>query len=141
MSKSDVTSGYSDAMRSNLGRARGLGAARSGSAVWWAERMTSVALAPLTVWFVVSVISLTGATQAAVAHWASWPVNTVLLLALVAFTFHHMQLGLRVVIEDYVHHEGRKIASILAVQAVTILLALTCILAILGLAGYRAHNF
>ena len=71
-------------MRSQLGRVRGLGAAKSGVHHWWVERLTAIALLPLTIWFVVSVLTLLGATQPVVAHWAGRPVNTVLLLALVA---------------------------------------------------------
>ncbi len=89
-------------MRSQLGRARGLGAAKSGLHHWWVERVTAIALVPLTIWFIYAVLHLLGAPQAAVHHFVAHPVNTVLLLALVAMTFHHMQLGLQVVMEDYI---------------------------------------
>ena len=86
----------------SIGRVRGLGASKSGVEHWWVERLTAIALVPLTIWFVVSVLTLLGAEQPVVVHWAARPVNTVLLLALVIMTFHHMQLGLQVVIDDYV---------------------------------------
>ena len=121
-------------MRSPLGRVRGLGSARSGVRAWWAERITSAALVPLTVWFVISVLLLLGEPRAAVVHWAGQPFNSALLLALVAMTFHHMQLGLQVVIEDYIHAEAVKLASLLAMKAITLLMALVCAVAVLKMA-------
>jgi succinate dehydrogenase / fumarate reductase membrane anchor subunit len=121
-------------MRSTLGRARGLGTAKSGTAHWWAERMTSVALVPLTLWFVLAIYRLAGVTAAEVAHWAASPVNATLLLALIVVTFHHMALGLQVVIEDYIHSDMTRLVSIMAMKAVTGLLALAGIIAVLKLA-------
>ena len=89
---------------------------------------------PLTVWFVISVIVLLGSPRAVVAHWVGQPIDTVLLLALIALTFHHMQLGLQVVIEDYVHVESAKLIALLAMKAITILLALACAVSVLKLA-------
>jgi succinate dehydrogenase / fumarate reductase membrane anchor subunit len=123
-----------DIMRSPLGRARGLGSARSGREHWWAERVTAVALVPLTIWFIFAVLHLLGSPQPAVAHWAAHPVNTVLLLCLVAATFHHMALGLQVVIEDYIHDEAARMAALLAMKAVCVLLALAAIVSVLKLA-------
>lgn len=121
-------------MRSTLGRARGLGAAKSGTAYWWAERVTSVALLPLTLWFVLALYRLIGVSAAAVAHWAAHPVNATLLLALIVVTFHHMALGLQVVLEDYIHTEKTRLAAILAMKGATWLLAIAAILSVLKLA-------
>jgi succinate dehydrogenase / fumarate reductase membrane anchor subunit len=122
-----------DMLRSPLGRARGLGSARAGSKHWWAQRLTAVALVPLTLWFIWSVLHLTGASQTDIADWLASPVRLALLLALIVATFHHLQLGLQVVIEDYVSHEGVKLASVLAVRGLCILLALICIVSALTL--------
>jgi succinate dehydrogenase / fumarate reductase membrane anchor subunit len=122
------------AMRTPLARARGLGASHSGVGGWWAQRLTAAALVPLSVWFVVSVIALLGSPRVVVAHWVGYPIDTVLLLALIALMFHHMQLGLQVVIEDYVHVESAKLITLLAMKAVTILLALACAISVLKLA-------
>ncbi len=119
-------------MRSQLGRVRGLGAARSGVEHWWVERLTSIALIPLTVWFVISALTLIGATQPMVHAWAARPVNTVLLLALVIMTFHHMQLGLQVVIDDYV--KAGHLAVTLLNKGAAIILGLFAIVAILKMA-------
>ncbi len=122
-----------DMLRSPLGRARGLGSARAGSKHWWAQRLTSIALVPLTLWFIWSMLRLAGASQADVADWLSSPVRLALLLALIAATFHHLQLGLQVVIEDYVPQEGVKLAAVLAVKGLCILLALICAMSALAL--------
>ncbi len=121
-------------MRSSLGQVRGLGSAKSGTGHWWAERVTSVALVPLTLWFVLVVFRLEGQSAADVAHWASHPLNATLMIALLAVTFHHMQLGLQVVMEDYIHDELPRLAWILVMKGVTVLLAIASILAVLKLA-------
>lgn len=122
-----------ETLRSPLGRARGLGSARSGSRHWWMERLTSIALIPLTIWFIFAVIGLGGATRADVAIWLSSPWTTAMMLALVVATFHHLQLGMQVVIEDYVHHEQAKMTLVLAVKGLSFLLAAACIVSILRL--------
>jgi succinate dehydrogenase / fumarate reductase membrane anchor subunit len=121
-------------MRSTLGRARGLGAAKSGTAHWWAERVTSVALVPLTLWFVLAIYRLAGIPASEVAHWMASPLNATLMLALIVVTFYHMALGLQVVLEDYIHSEKTRLAAILAVKAGTYLLAIAAILSVLKLA-------
>ena len=120
------------AMRSQLGRVRGLGASKSGVEHWWVERLTAIALVPLTIWFVVSVLTLLGAEQPVVVAWAARPVNTVLLLALVIMTFHHMQLGLQVVIDDYVR--ASHLAVTLLNKGAAMMLGLFSIVAILKMA-------
>ncbi|WP_419730816.1 succinate dehydrogenase, hydrophobic membrane anchor protein [Lichenicola sp.] len=123
-----------ETMRSQLGQVRGLGSSKSGVEHWWVERLTGIALIPLTIWFVVSVLLLLGAPQIGVVHWAGRPVNTVLLLALVLLTFHHMQLGLQVVIDDYVHDKRAHLAISLVNKGAALLLALFAIVAILKMA-------
>jgi succinate dehydrogenase / fumarate reductase membrane anchor subunit len=121
-------------MRSQLGRARGMGAAKSGVQHWRAERITAIALVPLTLWFIYAVIHLAGRPQHDVAHFVAHPVNTVLLLALVTMTFHHMQLGLQVVIEDYVEGNAAHSAALLLNKAVALVLGLLCAVSILRMA-------
>ena len=118
-------------MRSGLGRARGLGSAKAGYHHWWAQRLTAVALVPLTLWFICSVIRLLGAPHEAVVIWMSNPLVLALMLALIVAMFHHMQLGLQVVIEDYVKGDSRKLVSILAMKAVVWLLGLSAAVAAL----------
>lgn len=118
-------------LRSPLGRARGLGSAKDGTHHWWAQRVTALALVPLALWFVVGVVGLVGASHGAATRWIAHPVNAVLLAALVVAVFHHAQLGLQVVIEDYVHGEAPRIAALLAVKAACWLLAVASLFAIL----------
>ena len=118
-------------MRSPLGRARGLGSTKDGSAHWWAERLTAVALVPLTLWFVVSVVSLVGADYAAYKAWVGMQGNAMLLVLLIVILFHHTQLGLQVVIEDYVHGEATKVVSLIVMKFTVVLLGASCVLAVL----------
>ena len=122
-----------DMMRSPLGRARGYGAAQVGLGHWWAQRVTSVALVPLSLWFVCAVIRLEGASRADVAHWLAGPLPMVLMLVTLATLFYHLQLGISVIIEDYVHHEAMKVASGMLVKAVCLLLALVGMVSVLRL--------
>lgn len=98
-------------LRSNLGRVRGLGSARHGARHWWIERLTSLALIPLSIWFMASLLqNLIGADAQGVAAWLSSPFSALLMAALTFIGFMHAKMGLQVVIEDYVHHEAKKIA-------------------------------
>ncbi|MEO3428121.1 succinate dehydrogenase, hydrophobic membrane anchor protein [Pelagibius sp. CAU 1746] len=125
-------------LRSPLGRVRGLGSAKDGTGHWWAQRLTALALIPLTIWFVGAVVSLIGADYAAVAAWIASPVVAGLLILLIVATFYHAALGLQVVIEDYVHGEGAKIALLLFVKALTVVLSLSAVLSVLTLLFTRA---
>ncbi len=123
-----------EVMRSQLGRARGTGAAHSGVHHWYAERITSIALVPLTLWFIFAVLRLVGASQHSVVEWAGRPVNATLLLALIAITFHHMQLGLQVVYEDYINPKWLMNIAILGTKAASLLLGLLASVAVLKMA-------
>ena len=96
-------------MTNPLARVRGLGSAKDGTHHWIVQRMTAVALIPLTLWFVVSLISLIGSDLVAVQSWLSSPFNAVMMILTLVAGFHHAQLGLQVVIEDYIHGHGKKI--------------------------------
>lgn len=121
-------------LRSALGRARGLGSAKDGVAHWWAQRVTALALVPLTLWFVASVVALTGASHGEVVAWLARPHNAVLMLALIWATFWHAALGLQVVIEDYIRPEGVRLATVLAAKAAMLLMGLFAALAVLKVA-------
>jgi succinate dehydrogenase / fumarate reductase membrane anchor subunit len=121
-------------MRSELGRARGLGSAKSGLHHWWAQRLTAVALLPLSLYFVISVLMLEGASRAQVAAFLAEPWNTVLYLCLIAALFYHLSLGLQVVLEDYVHTDSTRMASILALKGIIFFCALACAVSVLKLA-------
>lgn len=120
-------------MESPLARVRGLGSAHEGAHHWWAQRVTGVALVPLLLWFVWALSGLLGADLAAMRAWMSTGQNAVLLILLIIAGFHHAQLGLQVVIEDYVHAEGVKTVSIMLVKLAAVFLGALNIFAVLKL--------
>ncbi|MGR8918735.1 MAG: succinate dehydrogenase, hydrophobic membrane anchor protein [Gammaproteobacteria bacterium] len=118
-------------LRSDLGRVRGLGSAKSGSHHWWHQRLSAVAMIPLGLWFVVTILGHMGDTYAEVVAWISSPFVTVLLIALIASVFYHAKLGLQVVIEDYVHVEAAKVALLIVMKLAMVFGALLGIVAVL----------
>ena len=102
-------------MRSPLALAIGLGSAKEGSGRWWAERVSAIALIPLTLHFVASIIAHTGRDYSTFIVWLRTPVAAALMILLLIALFHHTALGLQVVIEDYVH-SGAKLAAVIAVR-------------------------
>ena len=120
--------------RTSAKAVRGLGSAREGAAHWWAQRMTALALVPLSVWFAVSVIRLAGAEHGAFAEWLASPFNAVAMLLFTVAGFHHAALGLQVVLEDYISGEGRRVAAIVAVKGACWALAAACVFATLKIA-------
>jgi succinate dehydrogenase / fumarate reductase membrane anchor subunit len=120
-------------MRSQLGRARGLGASKSGAAHWWVQRVTGVALIPLSLWFVYAALRLVGASHEELLAWIGGPIPVVLLIALVLANFYHLALGLQVVIEDYVPGDTARMATLLVIKGVIVLLTLACLISILKL--------
>jgi succinate dehydrogenase / fumarate reductase membrane anchor subunit len=121
-------------MRSQLGRAQGLGAAKSGVGHWWAQRLTAVALLPLSLYFVASTLILAGGSRADMAAYMAKPWNTVLFLSLIFALFYHLVLGLQVVVEDYLHKESTKLATLLALKGLVWFCALSCAVSVLKLA-------
>jgi len=116
--------------RTPLARAKGLGSAKSGTGHWWMQRVTAVALIPLSFWLIKFLgLSLTAPYQQTV-NWLASPVNTICIIAWIIAVFYHAALGLQVVIEDYVAPEGAKIASIWAVNLAFLFLAMTALLAV-----------
>jgi succinate dehydrogenase / fumarate reductase membrane anchor subunit len=103
-------------LRSPLGRARGLGSAKDGLHHWWAQRVTAVALIPLTIWFASAIIALAGTGYETFVVWLASPLNATVMIVFLAVTFHHAQLGMQVVLEDYVSHHGWRIFSVIAVK-------------------------
>ena len=118
-------------LRTPLARARGLGSAREGVKHWWAQRLTAIALIPLVVWFAISLVMLSGADYDIARAWIGSPLVMVLLILTIVIGLHHGQLGLQVVIEDYVHGAGWKLALIVAVRFVAVIFGLAATVAIL----------
>tara|TARA_B100001093_G_C26797609_1_gene1001890 strand:- start:402 stop:785 length:384 start_codon:yes stop_codon:yes gene_type:complete len=114
-----------------IGRVRGLGSAKSGSHHWWSQRITAIALVPLTLWFVYSALTLAGSDYDAGVKWLAQPTNGIFMVLLVIATFHHLQLGLQVVIEDYVHHEAVKLTALVIMKLSSIGLAVAATFSII----------
>jgi succinate dehydrogenase / fumarate reductase membrane anchor subunit len=121
-------------LQSPLGRVRGLGSAKGGTHHWWIQRVTSIALLPLTIWFIISIATHTGSNHAQVVAWIGHPLNAVLLLSFILISFQHAGSGMQVVLEDYVRNEMNRMVSILAVKALCWLMALLAALAVLRIA-------
>ena len=118
-------------LRTPLARARGLGSAREGVKHWWAQRLTAIALIPLVVRFAISLVMLSGADYDIARAWIGSPLVMVLLILTIVIGLHHGQLGLQVVIEDYIHGDGWKLALIVAVRFVAVIFGLAATVAIL----------
>ena len=121
-------------MRSPLGRAVGLGSAKEGVEHWWLQRITAVALVPLSLWFVIAIIRLVGADVDTVGYWVGRPLPAILLVLLLIASFYHAALGLQVVIEDYVHAELIKLGLVITVRLLCVAFAVAGIFAVLSMA-------
>ena len=121
----------SNSLRSALGRARGFGSAKEGTHHWWLQRLTAIALIPLTMWLVASIIALSGFGYEAFVAWFGQPINATVMILFLAVAFHHAQLGMQVVIEDYVSHHGRRTALNILVKFACYGLATLSIVSIL----------
>ena len=124
-------------LRTPISHIRGLGSAKDGLGHWTMQRLTAIANVLLIVWFLVSAMTLAGADYQETRTWLASPVSAGLMLLLVTSAFYHAKLGLQVVIEDYVHHDGLKIAAVAAVTLATIGLGVIAAVAVLktSLAG------
>ena len=118
-------------LRGSVARARGLGSAKEGVSHWWTQRLTAIALIPLGIWFVASVVCLAGADHAAITQWLSAPFTLVALSLTLIAAFYHAVLGLQVVIEDYIHTKAVKVTLIILIQFAAFAFAAAGIVALL----------
>jgi succinate dehydrogenase / fumarate reductase membrane anchor subunit len=126
-------------LRSPLGRVLGLGSARGGSAHWYAQRVSAVAVALLGLWFLASLLALDGAGYDAVIDWLRSPLVTALASLLVGVLAWHAVLGLQVVIEDYVGDQGLRLALLVIVKFLYAVAAVAGVLAVLRI-GFGAFG-
>jgi succinate dehydrogenase / fumarate reductase membrane anchor subunit len=120
-------------MRTPLARAMGLGSAKDGVGAWWAERVSAVALAPLTLWFAASIIAHTGSDYATFIVWLRTQLAAILMTLLLIALCYPTALGLQVVIADYVH-SGAKFTAVIAVRLGSSALATAGVVATLRIA-------
>ena len=118
-------------LRSPLGRVLGLGSAKDGTSHWWGQRVSAVALVFLGLWFAVALATMSGFSHAEAVSFIGRPVNSILLLLLTVTLAYHSYLGLQVVIEDYVHAPGLKLASLLLSRFAHIFLGVAAVFAVL----------
>ena len=121
-------------LRSPLGAVSGLGSAKGGAHHWWLQRLTSIALVPLSIWFTVSILALPSMDRATVITWMAQSWTALLLIVLVLVATYHSQLGVRVVVEDYVHTPGMKTLTLVILTFVHTLLAVAGVFAVLKVA-------
>jgi len=121
-------------MRTPLARVRGLGSAKKGTEHFWLQRITAIANIPLTVFLVATLVVHAGADYQTMRAFLAQPIVSIVFLLLIASAVWHMRLGLQVVIEDYVSSEGRKLLAIMANNFASIIVAVTCALAVLRIA-------
>ena len=121
-------------LRSPLGRVLGQGAAHQGVRHWWHQRLSSLALVPLTVWFGVSLLTLPGLGYPTLIAWMSGSWTALLLILLVLVATWHSQLGVRVVVEDYVHAAGARTLTLVLIGFAHVLLAAAGVFAVLKVA-------
>jgi succinate dehydrogenase / fumarate reductase membrane anchor subunit len=120
-------------LRSPLGKVLGTGSAKEGVHHWWLQRLTSIALVPLTVWFVVSLLSLPSLEHVAVISWMAQTWTALLLVLFILVATWHSQLGVRVVVEDYVHG-GTKTLTLVVITFIHALVAAAGVFAVLKVA-------
>ncbi len=121
-------------LRSPLGRVLGLGSAREGVGHWWVQRVSSVALVPLSLWFVVSMAALGTLDYGVIVDFVQAPFNAFLLLLLALTLAYHSYLGVSVVLEDYVHAPLTKITSLMLVRFAHVLAGGAAVFAVLRIA-------
>ena len=92
---------------------------------WWAQRLTAVALIPLSLWFIYSLTTMLTANYDTVVLWLSNLKNSLLMLFFILILYYHALLGLQVVIEDYIHAESLKISSLVIVKSASLLLGVS----------------
>ena len=121
-------------MRTDLGRVRGLGSAKEGVHHWWMQRLTAIALVPLTLWFAAAIAGLAGADHASTVAFLSSPIAAVAVILMVAAAYYHAALGVQVVIEDYIHHEGWKFFWLITMKFALLVLCAAAVFSILKIA-------
>jgi succinate dehydrogenase / fumarate reductase membrane anchor subunit len=120
--------------RTDHSRARGLGAAGHGAGHWIAERVSAIALAPLSIWAIFSAVRLAGYDYAMAVQWVAHPVNAVLLSLLLVVGFWHMHSGMRVIVEDYVQKTLGKASLLIANLFICILAGALSLFAVMKIA-------
>jgi len=121
-------------LRTPLSRAVGLGSAKEGVAHWWHQRVSAIALAPLTIWFIWVLFQTIGQDYATVREYLRQPWTATLMISYLVCLFYHGRLGLQVVIEDYVHQRGIETTLQILVKFAAFLIGAASVIAMLRIA-------
>ncbi len=106
-------------LRSPIAKVKGLGSPSDASHHFWLERITALALIPLIIWFCISVALLPEVSYAVLVNWLQTPFNTIMMILIIVIAFHHGQLGMQVIIEDYVASLSIRLPAILAIKLIS----------------------
>lgn len=118
-------------LQTPLGKFLGHGSAGHGSGHWWRQRLSAIALLPLTLWLVASFVGMDSYDYSSVTSWMAQPLNAILLAALLVAMLQHSQLGLQVIIEDYVHTGWLKIGALVTLKLAHVLLGIAGLYAVI----------
>jgi succinate dehydrogenase / fumarate reductase, membrane anchor subunit len=119
--------------RTPLGRVLGLGSAKSGVHHWWMERVTAIAAVPLVLFLIGFILAIAGGDHQAVVTAIRHPIVAILLIAAIVTIARHMQLGMQVILEDYVHGKMVLIACLLANSLFSIIVAVAGVAAVIAI--------
>jgi succinate dehydrogenase / fumarate reductase membrane anchor subunit len=122
-------------LQTPLHKVEGMGAAHSGTGHFWHERVTAVALIPLSLWFLYVMVGLVGTSEATALQYLAHPWNALLMAAFILFSLYHAALGLQVVVDDYIHTAGTKIFLLLAIRFSVIATAAVSLFALIRIAA------
>lgn len=103
-------------LRSSLAKAKGLGSSGDATHHFWVQRLTALALIPLTLWFGFSVALLPDANYSAIVRWLQSPFNATMMILIVIISFQHAHLGMQVIFEDYISDHNKRIIAILIIK-------------------------
>ncbi len=121
-------------LRTPLAKVKGLGSAKEGTGHFWLQRLTAIGLIPLVIWIAFAVAQLPSMTQIDIQLWLSSPLSAVLMILFLIAAFWHAKLGLQVVIEDYVSDHSARTVAIIAVNLISVALAVVGVFSVLHIA-------
>ena len=122
-------------LQTPLHKVKGLGASHTGTGHFWRERVTAVALIPLSLWFLYVMLGLAGTSEVTALQFLAHPLNAIMMAAFIVFSLYHAALGLQVVVDDYIHTPGAKIFLLLVIRFSVIAIGSTCLFAIVRIAA------
>lgn len=118
-------------LRSPLAKAKGLGASGDASHHFWVQRISALSMIPLVIWICISIAFLPEATYANVVAWLQSPFNGIVTLLFVIISFYHAQLGLQVIIEDYVSSHSTRLFGVLFIKFLSYFLMAASVYAVI----------